>query len=560
MKDWGKSDIDSLGFVSVTNDSAYVFPLSNYQSSLLETRTAGDNTLVSEVVRQGDYKFLYRLRVDENTLRRRNITARPTEYVKKLLEEDRRASGKAIIYQQQKTDSVTKKQEDFFQNEFQNEKNDSSQLGKVFDAEQIPEEETILKKAKLYEYRPPKFSTDYAVTGFNNNVLVNRFQPYQGGNGPVNLSNGDPFNGMIRVGVSDLMEDWKVAGGFRISPDLRNKEYVFSTMYLKKRIDYGFTYYRNITYNPPLYNDSTTYNVKQFSNLYQFTVSYPFDKVRSIRFNVAMRNDKYVKLANDAFTESLTKGDDFSRYGLLHVEYVYDNAINKTLNIWNGLRYKIYFDWNSRIKNSRGDNEHPYTMNVGFDARHYYPIYRNLIWALRAAGDFSWGPEKFIYYLGGVDNWLFPKFNNANRPAPDNEYAFQSLAVNMRGFPQNTANGNNNLIINSEIRLPVFTTLFNKPINNALLRNFQLIQFFDLGTAWNGAYDKIERPSVIYSSPGQPYSVRIKAGGIGPLVGSYGFGARSTLLGYFLRLDAGWEMNGFFRGKPMLHFAMGLDF
>lgn len=560
LKDWGKSDIDSLGFVSVTNDSAYVFPLSNYQSSLLETRTAGDNTLVSEVVRQGDYKFLYRLRVDENTLRRRNITARPTEYVKKLLEEDRRASGKAITYQQQKTDSVTKKQEDFFQNEFQNEKNDSSQLGKVFDAEQIPEEETILKKAKLYEYRPPKFSTDYAVTGFNNNVLVNRFQPYQGGNGPVNLSNGDPFNGMIRVGVSDLMEDWKVAGGFRISPDLRNKEYVFSTMYLKKRIDYGFTYYRNITYNPPLYNDSTTYNVKQFSNLYQFTVSYPFDKVRSIRFNVAMRNDKYVKLANDKFTESLTKEDDFSRYGLLHVEYVYDNAINKTLNIWNGLRYKIYFDWNSRIKNNKGDNEHPYTMNVGFDARHYYPIYRNLIWALRAAGDFSWGPEKFIYYLGGVDNWLFPKFNDANRPAPDNEYAFQSLAVNMRGFKQNTANGNNNLVINSEIRLPVFTTLFNKPINNALLRNFQLIQFFDLGTAWNGAYNKIERPSVIYSVPGQPYSVRIKAGGIGPLVGSYGFGARSTLLGYFLRLDAGWEMNGFFRGKPMLHFAMGLDF
>ena len=47
---------------------------------------------------------------------------------------------------------------------------------------------------------------------------------------------------------------------------------------------------------------------------------------------------------------------------------------------------------------------------------------------------------------------------------------------------------------------------------------------------------------------------------VGPLVGSYGFGARSTLLGYFLRLDAGWEMNGFFRGKPMLHFAMGLDF
>jgi len=52
----------------------------------------------------------------------------------------------------------------------------------------------------------------------------------------------------------------------------------------------------------------------------------------------------------------------------------------------------------------------------------------------------------------------------------------------------------------------------------------------------------------------------IKAGGIGPFAGGYGFGARSTLLGYFLRLDVGWEMNGFFRGTPIWHVAMGVDF
>ena len=86
LKEWNKTDIDSVGFVSVTNDSSYVFPLTNYQSSLLETRTAGDNSQVSEVVKQGDIKFLYRLRVDENALRRRNITARPTEYVKQVID------------------------------------------------------------------------------------------------------------------------------------------------------------------------------------------------------------------------------------------------------------------------------------------------------------------------------------------------------------------------------------------------------------------------------------------------------------------------------------------
>ncbi|HEX2607751.1 MAG TPA: hypothetical protein VHK91_10245, partial [Flavisolibacter sp.] len=65
LKEWDKADIDSVGYVSLTTDSSYVFPLTNYQSGLLETRTAGDNSLVSDITRQGNYKFLYRLKVDE---------------------------------------------------------------------------------------------------------------------------------------------------------------------------------------------------------------------------------------------------------------------------------------------------------------------------------------------------------------------------------------------------------------------------------------------------------------------------------------------------------------
>jgi hypothetical protein len=54
--------------------------------------------------------------------------------------------------------------------------------------------------------------------------------------------------------------------------------------------------------------------------------------------------------------------------------------------------------------------------------------------------------------------------------------------------------------------------------------------------------------------------VTIKAGGLGPFAGGYGFGARSTLLGYFLRLDVGWQMNTFFGNAPTWQFAMGMDF
>ncbi len=104
--------------------------------------------------------------------------------------------------------------------------------------------------------------------------------------------------------------------------------------------------------------------------------------------------------------------------------------------------------------------------------------------------------------------------------------------------------------------------LMNKPINNAFVRNFQLIQFFDFGTAWAGPLKNIERPQSNYvnGDPAVPVVVTIKAGGIGPFAGGYGFGARSTLLGYFLRLDVGWQMNSFFGNSPTWQFAMGVDF
>jgi hypothetical protein len=102
-------------------------------------------------------------------------------------------------------------------------------------------------------------------------------------------------------------------------------------------------------------------------------------------------------------------------------------------------------------------------------------------------------------------------------------------------------------------------------VNNAFLRDFQITQFIDLGTAWSGGVDGIKRPITTFNTrdingnPG-PVTVKVKAGGIGPFAGGYGFGARSTLLGYFVKYDVSWPMNGIFRGKPVMYLALGLDF
>lgn len=569
-----KQDVDTIAIVSVSKDSAYIFPLTNYASSLLETRIAGENNQVSEVTRQSDDKILYKLKIDENTLRRRNVNIPPTAYMKRILQQDKITKGQETI-----TKDSTKKQEDIFQSEFGNEKTDTTtNPGKIFNGE-APGTNTVLSTAKIFPYKPPKFATDYLVSGFNNSVLVNRYQAYQYGQGPIQLTSGTPLNGIIRIGTSDLMEDLKFSGGFRLSTNLKDNDWLFQFQNLRRRVDWGFTFYRNvqianINIVPNSISAPPTFHLgKVLSNLYQISLSYPFDVVRSIRLNLGFRSDRQVISTDANNPVSIDNPDVRDKYGLLHGEFVYDNTLNPAQNIWNGTRYKIYMDVNRSLRSTDSTAVNKFIFNAGFDARTYYPIYRNFIWAGRVAADFSWGKQKLIYYLGGVDNWLMfgnnikidkngqPRyrfFNPDNLPDPDNAYAFQSLAVNMRGFIQNVANGNNAMVINSELRLPVFTTFFNKPINNAFLRNFQIIQFIDLGTAWNGKYDKIKRPSTISGIP--PVQVSIKQGGIGPFLGGYGFGARSTLLGYFIKADVGWQMNGFFKGKPILYFSMGLDF
>ena len=87
LRNAGKQEPDSVFAFSITNDSAYVFPISNYQSGLLETKIAGDLGQVSEVRQEGNLKFLYKLKVDDNALKRRNINPKPTEFRKKTMAE-----------------------------------------------------------------------------------------------------------------------------------------------------------------------------------------------------------------------------------------------------------------------------------------------------------------------------------------------------------------------------------------------------------------------------------------------------------------------------------------
>jgi hypothetical protein len=197
---------------------------------------------------------------------------------------------------------------------------------------------------------------------------------------------------------------------------------------------------------------------------------------------------------------------------------------------------------------------------VGLDARNYQRIHRSFIWANRLAVGTSFGKNKLVHYMGGVDNWLSPKFEVSTPIDPSMNYAYQTLATNMRGFYQNARNGNNFVVINSELRFPVLRYFYNRPIKSDFLNNFQIVGFGDVGLAWAGK-DPYSDENSFYIRYVQEGSLWIKiTEQKEPLIGGFGFGARTRILGYFLRGDVAWGVEDREVHEAIFYLSLSLDF
>ncbi len=419
------------------------------------------------------------------------------------------------------------------------------------------------------------YNTDYVVSQVDNSFLNATYQRFNGATSPVYPMPG--FTGLFKIGMSDLFEDHRIVGGFRLAGDLNANEYFLSFENRKKRWDRQVVLHRQALLD--IFQGSSL--VKIHVQDIKYALKYPINEVQSLRFSLTGRYDRTVFLATDQF--NLPKKNRFDYLASAKVEYVFDNTISRGLNLYKGLRMKFFAE-HYRIAeqvdsmanvSSIGDFYFkPHDMTVlGLDIRHYTKVFRDIIWANRLSASTSFGEQKLIYYMGGVDNWLAPRFD-LNTPVSTKEnYGYQTLATPMRGFWQNIRNGNSFVLFNSELRVPIFRLLSNKPVGSDFFYNFQVIGFADVGTAWNGKSPKSDENALntyIIGAPGNPITVILK-NRHDPLVGGYGFGLRSRLLGYFIRADWAWgvqdgrvvlkDNNPENKGKPsMFYLSLSLDF
>ncbi|MES2628052.1 MAG: hypothetical protein V4616_03700, partial [Bacteroidota bacterium] len=283
------------------------------------------------------------------------------------------------------------------------------------------------------------FATDQVLTQVDN-TYNNQF--YQLLTGPDNLNPG--LSGFIKLAASDLFEDYKIIGGYRTSLNLGSMDYMLSFQDLKGRRDKTYFAQRQ---SQLMATEFSLYRIITYSGSYE--QKYPLSEVASVRGSLSYRTDQVVVLSTDR--GNLEQPNETLDQAGLKVEYVYDNTLKRGLNLYNGTRFKIFAQYLQSTSEKKSD------MQVfGIDFRHYEKLHRSLILATRFSASTSLGNRRLLYFMGGVDRWLYlPKSDQSTPPPTDERFYYQALAAPVRGALKNVRNGNSFALLNTEVRWPI---------------------------------------------------------------------------------------------------------
>ncbi len=408
-----------------------------------------------------------------------------------------------------------------------------------------PKEEFHIPVGSGYKVQ---YSINKVITQADFSFLNTTYQQFEGGTSPIYLNTG--FNALFMLGINDLFEDYRVSGGFRVGVDLNSYEFMMSYENLSRRLDRQVVIYRQ-----SITSDIRDYVYKQRSNSLFYILKYPFNKIHSVRLTLSGRYESNVTGALS--DNSLRMPDERHVWAGVKLEYVFDSSKELYTNLWRGTKMKIFAEYNQRV-----EKETRNLLVVGLDARQSFKLYKNMTFALRLAASANTGSARLVYYMGGVDNWINAKFNSDIWVDQSKNYAYQTLATNMRGFTQNIRNGTSFVLLSGELRVPFVQLIMGHKVSLNFLNSLQLNLFGDFGTAWTGTTPYSEENCLYtrYVTSG-PVSVMVKRQ-VDPFVGGFGAGLRCSLLSYFLRFNYAWGVEDFKISdkKGMFLFSIGTDF
>ncbi len=411
----------------------------------------------------------------------------------------------------------------------------------------------ITDAQKAANTQPASCLAEKSVTNFFMNYLVtqtdnsNQGFPYY----PIEM---DSFALLVpffsfnaEAEAADIFRNYIFKGGIRIHGDLNGHDYHLKFQALKYRVDFDAgaqKRYRSV---------GNVGEVTEFKQAEMWAgASYPFSERSKLRLSVAGKQDRVMPGLDNELAVTLPIID--RRMAITTLQWVFDNSMDKGINKTIGIRSKIYSEY-YQFTNLKGS-----MLNLGFDVRRNIPITGELIWASRLAGAYSVGKLKTIYYLGGTETAIEPKYNKTLAFAKDNDYVFLAAAPNLRGYLRNASHGYSTTVLSTELRFPIISHFYKAPLSNQFYKTFTLSSFMDLGGAWNGINpynSEIPSNTVTYNLPN--YTIKATSPGNPWLLGT-GFGVRANVLGYLFKLERGWGVANGGLLPGVNYISIGLDF
>ena len=181
----------------------------------------------------------------------------------------------------------------------------------------------------------------------------------------------------------------------------------------------------------------------------------------------------------------------------------------------------------------------------------------------------SFGNNPFKYFLGGVKNSIsnLSEDKGINDPLRvvngnnNNNFIFGEY-INLRGYNFNKFDGYKVLALNSELRIPLLKFISGKSVSSSFLNSLQLVGFFDLGSSWNvnSPFSKNNDVNTwIIKEPGSVFQAEIE-NSKNPWLASYGFGLRSFITDYYIKLDIAKPIEDYQIGNTKYHISFGYSF
>src|SRR4030042_4810385 len=198
----------------------------------------------------------------------------------------------------------------------------------------------IRPKVRIYQ---TAFYQNFIVNQVDFSFLNESYQSFTGG--AVYFNPG--MNVLFKLGTNDLFEDFKIVGGFRLSPDFDSNEYLISFENLKKKVDKQVIFHRQAFKNYGIDDNDYEFIVKTHTHELSYILRHPFSQVGSVGLTFTYRNDRTVFLSTDPIY--LEEKNISRNWFGVKLDHIFDNTKFLGTNLYSGTRYKIFAEVYQKI-------------------------------------------------------------------------------------------------------------------------------------------------------------------------------------------------------------------